>query len=211
MKASVYHRRGELEVEDRPVPELGEHDVLLEVDFCGVCGSDIHFVLEGWGQPGSVEGHEFSGRVAAIGAKVDKWKIGEEAVGGPLPRCGECNFCQAGRPSLCAGRRTPGVAVNNDGAFAQFVRVNQEHLLKIPAGLSVKGAALAEPLAVALHGINRSGVQAGQRSSQHCCGQNQGSRRDCFKRAPPQTARAGRVIGSHRDGSRRNGGSFVPY
>ncbi|MBJ7260438.1 MAG: hypothetical protein JHD17_00710, partial [Acidimicrobiia bacterium] len=54
MKASVYHRRGELEVEDRPVPELGEHDVLLEVDFCGVCGSDIHFVLEGWGQPGSV-------------------------------------------------------------------------------------------------------------------------------------------------------------
>mgnify|MGYP002630625094 FL=1 len=163
MKASVYHRRGELEVEDRPVPELGEHDVLLEVDFCGVCGSDIHFVLEGWGQPGSVEGHEFSGRVAAIGAKVDKWKIGEEAVGGPLPRCGECNFCQAGRPSLCAGRSTPGVAVNNDGAFAQFVRVNQEHLLKIPAGLSVKGAALAEPLAVALHGINRSGVQAGQR------------------------------------------------
>jgi threonine dehydrogenase-like Zn-dependent dehydrogenase len=53
-------------VEERPRPELGPTDVLLEVSHCGICGSDLHFVLEGWGRPGSVEGHEFSGRVAAV-------------------------------------------------------------------------------------------------------------------------------------------------
>jgi len=163
MKASVYYRKGELEVEDRPVPELGDTDVLLEVDFCGVCGSDIHFVLEGWGQSGSIEGHEFSGRVVATGPKVKNWSIGDAAVGGPTPRCGVCNFCQSGRPSLCSGRSTPGVSVNADGAFAQYVRVSENLLLAIPDGLDTRGAALAEPLAVALHGINRSGILPGQR------------------------------------------------
>jgi (R,R)-butanediol dehydrogenase/meso-butanediol dehydrogenase/diacetyl reductase len=163
MRAAVYHGQHELAVEDVPVPELGPRDVLLEVSHCGICGSDLHFVLEGWGRPGSVEGHEFSGRVVAAGADVTRWGVGDEVVGGPTPRCGECELCRAGRPSLCAGRNTPGTSVHKDGAFAEYVRVHEDALLRVPEGLDIRDAALVEPLAVALHGLTQGRVQAGQR------------------------------------------------
>jgi (R,R)-butanediol dehydrogenase/meso-butanediol dehydrogenase/diacetyl reductase len=163
MRAAVYHGKNELAVEEVPVPELGDRDVLLEVSHCGICGSDLHFVLEGWGRPGSVEGHEFSGRVIATGPDVARWSVGDEVVGGPTPRCGECELCRAGRPSLCSGRNTPGMSVHKDGAFAEYVRVHEDALLRIPDGLDIRDAALVEPLAVALHGLTQGGVEAGQR------------------------------------------------
>jgi L-iditol 2-dehydrogenase len=170
MRAAVYHQPGELALEDRPVPDLGAHDVLLEVSHCGICGSDIHFVLEGWGQPGSIEGHEYSGRIVAVGDAVTRWSVGDVVVGGPSPRCGECEHCRAGRPSLCSGRNTPGIAVHTDGAFAEFVRSHENGVLRIPDGVSLRQAALAEPLAVALHGLTRGGVEAGQRILVLGCG-----------------------------------------
>ena len=163
MRVAVYTRPGEIAVQERPVPAVADHDVLLEVSHCGICGSDIHFVLEGWGHPGSIEGHEFSGRVAAVGSGVTRWQVGDEVVGGPSPRCGECEFCLAGRPSLCLGRGAAGEGPGADGAFAEFIRVSEDELLRLPPGLGLRAAALAEPLAVALHGLTRGGVQAGQR------------------------------------------------
>ncbi|HSO95361.1 MAG TPA: alcohol dehydrogenase catalytic domain-containing protein, partial [Acidimicrobiia bacterium] len=163
MRVAVYRQRNEIEVEDRPVPEVGPHDVLLEVSHCGICGSDIHFVLEGWGQPGSVEGHEWAGRVVAVGDAVTEWSVGDEVVGGPSPRCGECEYCQAGRPSLCTGRNTPGMSAHADGAFAEYTLSDERGLRRVPNGMSLRAAALAEPLAVALHGLTRGGVHAGQR------------------------------------------------
>ncbi len=163
MRVAVYRQRGELDVEERPVPEVGAHDVLLEVSHCGICGSDIHFVLEGWGQPGAVEGHEYAGRVVAVGESVTDWAVGDEVVGGPSPRCGECEYCRAGRPSLCVGRNTPGMSVHADGAFAEYTLVDERALRRVPDGMSLRSAALAEPLAVALHGLTRGGVRAGQR------------------------------------------------
>ena len=163
MQAAVYRTPGELSIEERPVPEVGAHDVLLEVSHCGVCGSDIHFVLEGWGRPGTVEGHEYSGRVVALGDSVTAWKVGDEVVGGPSPRCGECEHCRAGRPSLCAGRSTPGMGAHADGAFAEYTLVDERALLRLPEGIELRDAALTEPLAVALHGLTRGGVRSGQR------------------------------------------------
>jgi 2-desacetyl-2-hydroxyethyl bacteriochlorophyllide A dehydrogenase len=163
MRVAVYERPGELAIEDRPVPEVGPNDVLLEVSHCGICGSDIHFVLEGWGRPGSVEGHEFSGRVVAVGDAVTSWRVGDQVIGGPSPRCGTCEYCRAGRPSLCVGRNTPGMSAHRDGAFAEYILVDQAGLLRVPDGVSMRAAALAEPLAVALHGLTRGGVRAGQR------------------------------------------------
>lgn len=163
MRVAVYERPGEVRVQERPVPAVGPSDVLLEVSHCGICGSDIHFVLEGWGQPGSVEGHEFAGRVVAVGDAVTRWHVGDEVVGGPSPRCGTCDYCLAGRPSLCTGRNTPGLAAHADGAFAEYTLVPEAGLLRVPDGLSLRAAALAEPLAVALHGLTRGGVEAGQR------------------------------------------------
>jgi threonine dehydrogenase-like Zn-dependent dehydrogenase len=163
MRAAVYKGDRRVEVEDFPVPELGGDDVLLEVSHCGVCGSDIHFVLEGWGRPNSVGGHEYTGTVAAVGANVTGWQVGDAAVGGPSVRCGECEYCRAGRPSLCAGRSSVGEGGEFQGAFADFIRVPAAELLRLPDGLSLRHAALTEPLAVALHGITRAGVRPGER------------------------------------------------
>jgi 2-desacetyl-2-hydroxyethyl bacteriochlorophyllide A dehydrogenase len=163
MRAAVYRGQNELVVEEVPLPDIGPGEVLLEVSHCGICGSDLHFVLEGWGQPGSIEGHEWSGRVVAIGEGVTRWAIGDALVGGPTPRCGTCDYCREGRPSLCTGRNTPGMTVHRDGAFAEFVRTHEDGLLRIPDGVDMRAAALAEPLAVALHGLTRGGVDSGQR------------------------------------------------
>ena len=162
MKAAVIDGPGRLEVRDIPVPALGPTDVLVEVDRCGVCGTDLHLVLEGWGQPGTVPGHEWTGVVAAVGDGVSRWRPGDAVVGGPAPRCGTCRHCLAGRPSLCAGRETPGVGPYL-GALADFTAAPEDGLLPLPDGLSPRAAALAEPVAVALHGIERGDVQPGQR------------------------------------------------
>jgi (R,R)-butanediol dehydrogenase/meso-butanediol dehydrogenase/diacetyl reductase len=163
MRAAVYRGQHEIAIEEVPVPELGPREVLLSVSHCGICGSDLHFVLEGWGRPGSIEGHEWSGRVVAVGDQVTRWAIGDQVVGGPSPRCGECEYCRAGRPALCTARNAPGVSVHRDGAFAEFVRSHEDGLLRIPESVPIREAVLAEPLAVALHGLTRGSVHAGQR------------------------------------------------
>lgn len=163
MRAAVVQRGGTVAVEPRPRPQLGEHDVLVEVSFCGVCGSDIHMALEGWGRPGSILGHEWSGVVAEVGSAVGRWRPGDPVVGGPTQRCGTCRFCRAGRPSLCEDRSTPGVT-EWQGAFATYIRVPEGELLALPDGLDLRAAALAEPLAVALHGITQGRLEPGDRA-----------------------------------------------
>jgi (R,R)-butanediol dehydrogenase/meso-butanediol dehydrogenase/diacetyl reductase len=160
MPVAAYHRPGEVVVEERPVPRPGPGEVLLEVDHCGICGSDIHMLLEGWGEkPGRVAGHEFSGRIVAVGPGVEGWSLGEAVVGGPSPTCGHCRRCREGQPSQCEDRG--GVVDDHDGAFARYTMVRATSLLRLPAGLTPRRAALAEPLAVALHGITRSGAAPG--------------------------------------------------
>ena len=162
MRAAVYKGNQTIDIEDYPTPEVGPGDVLLEISHCGVCGSDIHFVLEGWSAPDKVHGHEFSGTVVKVGAAVTAWKVGDAVVGGPTVRCGECEHCKAGRPNLCAGR----AAVSGgdwQGAFADYMRVPEGELLRLPEGLTLREAALTEPLTVALHGITLAKVKPGER------------------------------------------------
>jgi (R,R)-butanediol dehydrogenase / meso-butanediol dehydrogenase / diacetyl reductase len=161
MPAAVYRGSGEMAVEDRPVPEPGPGEVLVEVDHCGICGSDLHLIVERLGTAGAVLGHEYSGVVAELGEGVTGWAVGDEVVGGPAPRCGQCRRCVEGKPSQCEVRRRV-MTDGHDGAFARFVLVDGRALVRIPEGLGRREAALAEPLAVALHGITRSGLQAGE-------------------------------------------------
>lgn len=161
MQAAVYQRPGEVVVEERPVPRPGPGEVLVEVDHCGICGSDIHLLYEGWaGKPGLIAGHEFTGTIAALGEGVDGWEVGETVVAGTSPKCGRCRRCLEGKPSQCE-QRAGTIADGEDGAFARFVLLRTAALLRIPDGLTLREAALAEPLAVALHGITRSGVSQG--------------------------------------------------
>jgi threonine dehydrogenase-like Zn-dependent dehydrogenase len=163
MRAAVYREKGRLTVEERPRPEPGPDEAVLRVSHCGVCGSDLHLVMEGWGRPDSIGGHEYSGRIAALGAGVTGWELGEAVVGGPPAGCGRCEYCTTHRSSLCASHGTPGVS-EFQGAFAEYVRVHESQLRRIPAGLSLREAALAEPLAVALHGVTLSQIAPGQRA-----------------------------------------------
>jgi (R,R)-butanediol dehydrogenase/meso-butanediol dehydrogenase/diacetyl reductase len=119
-------------------------------------------VLEGWGSPGTVGGHEWSGRIAAVGSGAESWALGTAVVGGELLACGQCAMCTAGRPSLC-DRRPPVTGGGHDGAFAQFVVTAAAGLTAVEDGVSLRTAALTEPLAVAMHAITRSDVQPGHR------------------------------------------------
>jgi threonine dehydrogenase-like Zn-dependent dehydrogenase len=161
MPVAVYHAPGEVVVEQRPVPRPGPGQVLVEVGHCGICSSDIHLMLEGWGKPGLVGGHEFSGTIAALGEDAGDWAVGDEVVGGPSPRCGVCRRCREGKPSQCERRNGTIDSHLDNGAFARYILVNAASLLRLPQGVSPREAALAEPLAVALHGITRSGITEG--------------------------------------------------
>jgi 2-desacetyl-2-hydroxyethyl bacteriochlorophyllide A dehydrogenase len=160
MPVAAYQRPGVLEVEERPVPTPGPGEVLVEVDHCGICGSDIHMLLDGWAdKPGRVAGHEWTGTIVAVGEGAD-WSVGERVVGGPSPRCGKCRRCLEGKPSQCENR-DGGIDDGHDGAFARYIRTRAVSVLRLPEGMNPRAAALAEPMAVALHGITRSGVSVG--------------------------------------------------
>lgn len=162
MAAAVYRAPGDVVVEERPVTAPAPGELLVEIDHCGVCGSDLHLMLEGWGRPGSIEGHEYAGRIAVIGSGVDGWQVGDPVVGGPAPRCGRCRHCLAGRSSLCAERDTPGT-VAWQGAFAGYKTLPAAQAVPVPEGLTLRAAALTEPLAVALHSLTQARVTPAQR------------------------------------------------
>ncbi|MGP8058440.1 MAG: zinc-dependent alcohol dehydrogenase [Acidimicrobiales bacterium] len=161
MPAAVYQKPGVVTVEERPVPVAGPGQVLIEVDHCGICGSDIHMLRDGWAhKPGFIAGHEYSGVIVDVGDGVEGWAVGQDVVGGPSPKCGHCRRCLEGKPSQCENRSGPTMD-HADGAFARYAVVRATSLLALPEGLSARHAALAEPLAVALHGITRSGIGQG--------------------------------------------------
>jgi (R,R)-butanediol dehydrogenase/meso-butanediol dehydrogenase/diacetyl reductase len=134
------------------VPPVGPDEVLVEVSHCGVCGTDLHLVLEELARPGSVLGHEWAGTVAACGAKVSGWEVGAPVVATPLLGCGACRACLRGRPSVCL-RREPPDFLSFRGAFARYVTVRASRLARLPEGLSPRVAALTEPTAIALHAV----------------------------------------------------------
>ena len=163
MLAAVYEGDQSVAVRTLPVPDPGPGQVLIEVSHCGICGSDLHFVVEGWAaRPGSVHGHEYSGVVAAIGPDVHGWAVGDRVVGGPGRGCGACRLCTDGLPHLCLNRDRPGEAPYQ-GAFATYKRLDAGSLFRIPDGLDLRAAALSEPVAVALRGVHRSHARPGDR------------------------------------------------
>jgi (R,R)-butanediol dehydrogenase/meso-butanediol dehydrogenase/diacetyl reductase len=160
MPAAVYKGERTISVEDVPIPQLGGSEVMLEVSHCGICGTDLHLMMEDWGTPGTIGGHEYSGVVAAVGSSVRGWAIGDRAVGGPRAGCGGCRLCRAGRSHLCAVvERSP----VRSGAYAGYKVVDADALFRIPEGLDLRTAALTEPVAVALRGVRRAGAEAGER------------------------------------------------
>jgi (R,R)-butanediol dehydrogenase/meso-butanediol dehydrogenase/diacetyl reductase len=162
MDASVYVGDGVLEVQQVAVPAMGPADVLVEIGQCGICGTDVHLILERIARPGTVLGHEWAGTIAAVGDDVADWRVGDRVVCGPSPGCGECRACHAGRPSVCLDRPLTD-HLDFRGAYARYVVAPAAQLLAIPHALSIREAALVEPTAVALHAVTLSGATPADR------------------------------------------------
>jgi len=164
MKAAIYRKKAHVDVQDVPVPTCGPQDVLVEVSHCGICGTDLHMVMDGWGRRDSIGGHEYAGTIHSLGRDVSTWRVGDRVVAQPqIEGCGTCRYCKRERPSLCTGRGQPGVDTFQ-GAFAEYVRVDHRQLVRVPDGLALRTAALCEPLAVAQHAVTLSHVEPGRRA-----------------------------------------------
>ena len=173
MRAAVLHAPHDLRLEDRPTPAIGPGDVLIEVSFNGLCGTDateyskgpmmvpLNAPHPGSGHQGPTTlGHEFIGRVVDAGADAAHWKDRLVASGAGVS-CGTCAWCRKGRTNLCAGYYTLGLSTH--GGLAELVAAPASTLVEIPDGLAENEAGLAQPLAVGLHGVDRAGIAPGDR------------------------------------------------
>lgn len=162
MKAVRLYAVGDLRVEDIvPPPTPGSGEVRIAVTAAGICGSDLHnFRTGAWiSRSPSVAGHEFAGRVVAIGNGVAGLKVGDAVVADSRVTCGVCPACRDGRPNVCEKLGFVGEVC--EGGFAEEVVLPASQLVKAPAGVDPAALAMAEPLAVALHAVRRLAVPAG--------------------------------------------------
>ncbi|MDQ4501677.1 L-idonate 5-dehydrogenase [Sinomonas sp. ASV322] len=171
--AVVVHAAGDLRLD--PIDpgesrELGPRDALVAVEYGGICGSDIHYAKHGAAglsilREPMVLGHEVAGRIAALGSEVAGFEVGQAVTIHPATVCGECEFCTSGRPNLCGSVRYLGSAAyhpHTEGAFAGLTVIPAGQLRAVPDGVSTRHAAVAEPLGVAIHAVNRAGDLAGK-------------------------------------------------
>jgi (R,R)-butanediol dehydrogenase/meso-butanediol dehydrogenase/diacetyl reductase len=159
MKAAVLRGVGRIEVAEVPQPEAGPGEVVVRVGYCGICGSDLEAFHTGMYEPGLIIGHEFAGTIAQVGPGVSGWRVGDRVVANDAIPCGECLPCREGRLDNCESLTM--IGVTHDGALADYVPVPVRGLHRLPDGVSLRQGALAEPLAVALHGVRRSRLRAG--------------------------------------------------
>ncbi|MFS2173667.1 zinc-dependent alcohol dehydrogenase [Priestia megaterium] len=149
----------ELKVQDQAKPLLDKNDVLIKVDYCGVCGSDLHAYTHSKGyefvEKPIILGHEISGEVVESYDKLTNHLVGKKVIVESMNYCGECENCQNGRHSICEHNKV--IGLHYDGGMAQFVKTKSLYVREIPEDLSVKTAALSEPLSIAVHAVNRAG------------------------------------------------------
>ena len=162
MKALVYYGPRDLRTEELPEAPLGPSEVRIEVRACGICGSDLHAVLQATPRrrPGTVMGHEFAGIVVETGQDVTSARAGDRVAVQPLTHCGACPLCQAGRQNACENRTLYGMTEGMPGGYAERVVVADDRLFPLPDAVPFEMAALAEPLSVGLHATGRGPADA---------------------------------------------------
>lgn len=156
--------KGNVELQDVPIPKIGPKDILMKVQAVGVCGSDLHMYHDVQGfevKRPVILGHEFSGIVADVGEDVKTIKIGDRVVSEtPSYVCETCIYCRTGEYNLCPDRK--GFGVLDDGAMAQYVKTREPIVHRIPSGVSYEKAALTEPACVAYNAVaHHSNIKPG--------------------------------------------------
>ena len=172
MTALVAFGPGDYRLErDWPVPACGPDDIILKTEGCGICSSDLkclHGAPQYWGDeatarwvdPPFIPGHEFLGRVAAVGENVTGYEIGERLTCDQIAPCGECRFCRNGQYWMCQPHRMYGYFKEYNGAMAEYVRIRTKHAVisRIPDSIPLESAVLIEPYACARHAVDRASI-----------------------------------------------------
>ncbi len=162
MKAAVFYGIKDVRMEEIDIPEIGPSEVLVKIRAALTCGTDRKMYLRGHPlfKPPFVFGHEFAGDIVKVGDKVKNFKEGMRVVAANSAPCNRCFYCKIGRPSMCEN-----LTLRLSGAFAEYVEIPgpivEQNLLPIPPNVSYKEAALVEPLACVVHGIEESGIRLG--------------------------------------------------
>lgn len=166
MKTAVMTDIGEVEIQRRPIPVPADNEVLVKVEYVGICGSDLHYYESGRignfiVEPPFVLGHEAGGTVVEVGQNVKGLKAGDRVAMEPGKTCGSCSHCKEGKYNLCEDViffATPPV----DGVFQEYVAHEAALCFKLPENVSTMEGALIEPLAVGMHAANQGGAHLGQ-------------------------------------------------
>jgi len=161
MRAAHVSGPGQIELRSVPLPRPGDNEVVVKVGACGICGSDLHSYAGTLPPPRGCPGHEMAGEVAELGSGVRGVKAGDHVAIEPIIRCGRCRGCAVGSYQLCDHFRVLGTT--HDGGFADFVRVPAYAVFPLPQRMESAVGALAEPLAVGVHGVRLGGVRIGER------------------------------------------------
>ena len=156
----------EVEIQERPIPQPKDDEVLVKVEYVGICGSDLHYYESGRigdfvVKPPFVLGHEAGGTVVEVGANVKNLKVGDRVAMEPGKTCGHCEFCKSGKYNLCEDVvffATPPV----DGVFQEYVAHEAGLCFKLPDNVSTLEGALIEPLAVGMHAARQGEAKLGQ-------------------------------------------------
>jgi L-idonate 5-dehydrogenase len=170
MRVCVIHQAQDLRLEEHDRPSITPQGVLVRVRAGGICGSDLHYYFEGRNgdftiREPFVPGHEISGEVFEVGAEVTRVSAGQRVAIHPGRNCGRCFACREGRGNLCRNVFFMGSASrfpHMQGGFADYVLVDESQCYPVSPGLPFTTAAFAEPLAVALHAVERAGPMLGR-------------------------------------------------
>jgi 2-desacetyl-2-hydroxyethyl bacteriochlorophyllide A dehydrogenase len=160
MRAAFARSPGTLAVEDMERPAPGPGDVVVKVDACGICGSDLHWYHGEMMMPVSCPGHEIAGTVAMVGSGVGALREGDRVAVEGIASCGQCRYCLAGAYPYCPQIGMIGMTI--PGGFAEYLKIPARHCFAV-GDMDAATAALAEPLGVAVHGVRIAGLQIGQR------------------------------------------------
>lgn len=161
MKAAVVTEPGVLVITDVPSPVPRDHEVIVQVDTCGICGTDVHVLDGDYGvvRYPVIPGHEFAGTVTAVGAAVRGLEVGTLVAVDPMDYCDACEMCRSGWTNMCTNGG--GLGTTAPGALAEYVAVNGARCEPLPPGLSLELASLVEPLSCVLHALDRLGPVLG--------------------------------------------------
>jgi len=167
MRAGVYRDKGVVRVEEVPVPEVGDGEVLIKVAACGVCGTDIKKIFHRYVEPPQILGHELAGTVVAVGRGVRKWRLGDRVMSFHHIPCGTCFYCQNRLFSQCKQYKTTGLTggfTPNGGGFGQYVKampwVAERGIVALPDDVSFEQATFIEPINTIVKAVQKARVQA---------------------------------------------------